>query len=471
VNQPLWQWTASRIAEAVAAGDVHPGDVVESVRQRMDAVEPVLHAFCTPMLEAAFTRADELAAARRRGELLGPLAGVPVAIKDLIPTLGTRTSSGSVAYRDFVSEEDDVAVERLRAAGAIVVGMTNASEFGYRATGVNLLYPPTANPWDPSRTPGGSSAGSAAAVAAGGGSIRIPASFCGTFGVKPSMGRVPLYPGCRDERYPGLSSWESLEHLGPLTRTVADAALVLSVIAGPDPRDRHSIPGSDVDWLAAASLSTADHGPAGDFVVGYSPDLGHAQVDPDVLDVIEQALAAAGRSGLTIRPLNLDWPDAMGTFQALVALDSDLTGLRRLVAAHPGQISDAVTELVAQHWTAEDFTDAVRQRKAACNRMWRLMREVDVLVTPTVAVTAFDRGLAGPPSIAGVGVNPQAWSPFTYFANLTGQPAASVNAGFTASGLPVGLQVIGRHLADSTVLSLCRRFEQIFGVVDRRPPL
>jgi aspartyl-tRNA(Asn)/glutamyl-tRNA(Gln) amidotransferase subunit A len=188
---------------------------------------------------------------RAAGREVGPLGVVPTGVKDLICTKGIRTASGSYAYADLVPDEDDVVVERIKAAGAIVIGKTQVPEFGYSGTGQTPLAEPTCNPWNAERTSGGSSAGSGAAVATGvgpfslgsdgGGSVRIPASFCGLYGIKPTMGRVPLYPGTKDERYPGVSGWESIEHIGPLTRTVADAALVLSVIAGYDDRDRLSI--------------------------------------------------------------------------------------------------------------------------------------------------------------------------------------------------------------------------------------
>ena len=194
-------------------------------------------------------------------EEVGPLAGVPWGCKDLICTAGIRTTSGSVAYADFVPDEDDVVVERMRDAGAVILGKTNVPEFGYSGVGHNPIFPTTRNPWNTDLTPGGSSAGSGAAVASGmgpvsigsdgGGSVRIPSSFSGLYGLKASMGRVPLYPGVKDERYPGVSSWEALEHIGPMSRTVADSALMLSVIAGPDDRDNRSLPRQEgFDWMA-----------------------------------------------------------------------------------------------------------------------------------------------------------------------------------------------------------------------------
>ena len=234
---------AVSLAKNIRNKTLSPVEVVEAVLDRMDQLEPTLHAFCTPTPELARETARHIEQSIMAGNEVGPLAGVPVGIKDLVCTAGIRTTSGSIAYKDFVPEEDDVVVERLKNAGAVILGKTNVPEFGYSGTGHNPIFETTRNPWNTGLTPGGSSAGSGAAVAAGmgpfaigsdgGGSIRIPAAHSGVYGIKASMGRVPLYPGSRDERYPGVSGWEGLEHIGPLSRTVADSALMLSVIVGP----------------------------------------------------------------------------------------------------------------------------------------------------------------------------------------------------------------------------------------------
>ncbi|WP_245331739.1 amidase [Bradyrhizobium sp. NAS80.1] len=244
-DNEICRMEARTIAAKVKSRELSAGEVTEAVLRRMDIVEPHLHAFCTPTPDVARAAARAVDVKIAAGEDAGVLAGVPIGIKDLIATKGIPTAMGSQLYRDFVPDEDDIVVERLKAAGAVIIGKTNVPELGYSGVGHNPVFETTRNPWNTALTPGGSSAGAGAAVAAGvgpfsigsdgGGSVRIPAAHCGLFGIKPSMGRVPLYPGCRDERYPGLSSWESLEHIGPLSRTVADAALMLNVIAGPDP--------------------------------------------------------------------------------------------------------------------------------------------------------------------------------------------------------------------------------------------
>jgi aspartyl-tRNA(Asn)/glutamyl-tRNA(Gln) amidotransferase subunit A len=347
----------------------------------VETLDPLLHAFCTPTPEIARAEAAAVERAILAGDPVGPLAGVPYGIKDLICTKGVRTASGSFAYHDFIPDEDDVVVERLRAAGAVSLGKTNVPEFGYSGVGHNPVFETTRNPWNLERTPGGSSAGSGAAVAAGmcpialgsdgGGSIRIPSAHCGLYGLKASMGRVPLYPGTKDERYPGVSSWESLEHIGPMSRTVRDAALMLSVIAGPDDRDRLSIPKVDFDWLEMAGRTDLKG-----CRVAYSPDWGYAAVDSEVRRVVGEAVRAFETDlGCVVEEAHPGFDDPYGAFWGLVALESDLTGLRAMVEEHGHHMTPHLVEFITRPWSAEDFTNAVMKRKAVANKMWRFMRE------------------------------------------------------------------------------------------------
>jgi aspartyl-tRNA(Asn)/glutamyl-tRNA(Gln) amidotransferase subunit A len=444
---------------------VSPVELVEAVFARIHQVDPVVHAFCTLVEDQAREAARTAEAAVMRGDDLGPLHGVPLSVKDLICTKGVPTVSGSVAYRDFVPDEDDVCVERLLAAGAILLGKTNVPEFGYAGVGENVLFPATANPWNPAMTSGGSSAGSAAAVASGmgslalgsdgGGSIRGPASFCGLFGLKASFGRVPLYPGCRDPRYPGMSSWETVEHIGPMTRTVEDGALLMSIIAGPDDRDRHSLPAGDVDWLAAAIQ------PPGKLRIAYTPDFGFSKVDAEVRALTAAAARVfADDLGCEVVEETPDLAEMFDLFLTLITRDSDLKGMRALAAK--GEIHmPGLLWLLGRDWTAEDLTDAAMRRQAVCNTMWRFMRRYDLLLTPTCSTAAFPLGRSGPESVEGVPGDQANPSPFTYPFNWTGQPAASVPVGWTSDGLPVGLQIVGGHLADATVLRAAAAFEAV----------
>jgi aspartyl-tRNA(Asn)/glutamyl-tRNA(Gln) amidotransferase subunit A len=280
------------------------------------------------------------------------------------------------------------------------------------------------------------------------------------------MGRIPLYPGCRDERYPGVSSWESLEHLGPMTRTVADSALMMSVLAGPDPRDRHSLPSGDIDWLGA---------PDGDFGglrIAFSADLGYLAVDPEVRAIATRAAAVFEKElGCVVEQADPGWPDPFNAFWGLVVADTDLTGMRAMIDEHGAEMSPHLIDLLTRPWTAEALTDAATMRRKVVNTMWRFMADFDLLLTPTLAVPPFPVHMQGPEIIDGRMVPTTSWLGFAYPINMTGQPAATVPAGWTASGLPVGLQIVGRHLADDAVLRASAAFERAAPWADRWPSL
>jgi aspartyl-tRNA(Asn)/glutamyl-tRNA(Gln) amidotransferase subunit A len=468
---------AVNLARRIRAKELSPTEVIEAVLTRMEALEPHLHAFCTTTPDLARREAKRVEKAILTGEDVGPLAGVPVGIKDLVCTAGIRTVSGSFAYQNFVPDEDDVVVERLKEADAIIIGKTNVPEFGYSAVGHSPVFETTRNPWNVERTSGGSSAGSGAAVAAGmgpfaigsdgGGSIRIPAAHCGLFGMKASMGRVPLYPGTKDERYPGVSSWESLEHIGPLSRTVADGALMLSVIgSGPDARDRHSLPKPDFDWMGSCL------GGIKGLRVAYSADWGYAAVDPEVRRVVGDAVKVFERDlGCIVEEAHPGFDDPYLAFWGIVALESDLRGLRAMVAEHGHHMTPHIVDFTMRPWTAEELTDAVMVRKAVTNKLWRFMTRYDLLLTPTLAVPPFQLHVQGPEKIDGNIVPPFKWLAFTFPFNLTGQPAATVPAGFSKDGLPIGLQIVGRHLDDPTVMRAAKAFETAHPWHDKWPSL
>lgn len=455
---------ATTLAGLIRCGDLSARELTQATIDRMAQREPLIKAFCTATPERALAQAQAVDAKRARGEALGALAGVPLAVKDLICTAGVTTTSGSAAYAGFVPQEDDITVERLLAADAILLGKTTAPEFGYSGVGHNPLFPSPRNPWDTDKTPGGSSAGSGAALAArlcpialgsdGGGSVRIPAAHCGVYGLKASMGRVPLWPGCRDERYPGVSSWASLEHIGPMSRTVRDSALMMSVMAGPDMRDRQSIPCSDIDWLGSLDK------PLSGLRIAFSADFGYIAVDPEV----RQLIAAAARRfaadiGAELEEVDPGISDESAAFAALVAQESDLSGMRQLAQQLGARMSPHLRALLQRDWRAEQFTDASTVRKKVCNQLWRFMQRYDLLLSPTLSVPPFALHMQGPEVIDGRMVSSDHWLSFCFPFNFTGQPAASVPAGFTASGLPVGMQIVGRHLDDGLVLAASAAFE------------
>ena len=473
----LCRMGAVELARRVRAKEISPVDVAEASIERMEQLDPVLHAYCVPTPDLMREQAKAVERKIMNGEEVGRTAGVPVGIKDLVVMKDYPTVSGSMAYKDYVSDVDDVVVERLKAADSLILGKTNVPEFGYSGAGHNPVFETTRNPWNTDLTSGGSSAGSVvstitgmtpyAIASDGGGSIRIPSSLTGTYGLKASMGRVPLWPGTKDERYPGVSSWESLEHIGPVARTVEDAALMMSVIgSGPDPRDRHTLPGPEFDWLECIK------GDIRGLKVAYSPDWGYAAVDPRVRKVIDAAVKVFESDlGCSVEVAHPGWEDPYPAFWGLVALESDLKGLRKMVEKHGHEMTPHLVEFITRPWTAEELTDSVMVRKAVNNKMWQFMETYDLLLTPTLAVPAFPVHTQGPEKIDGRIVAPFKWLAFTFPINMTGQPAASIPAGFTDDGLPVGLQIIGRHLDDPTVLRASACFEAAHPWANRQPPI
>ena len=452
-------------AELIRTKQASPVEVTAAVLDRIHQLEPTLHAFCTLTEDIAIADAKRAEQAVMRGDELGPLHGVPISIKDLICTKGIRTMSGSKAYETFIPEEDDIVVERVKAAGAVMLGKTNVAELGYGGVGWNLVAPVTSNPWDLTKTSGGSSAGSAAAVATGmgsltlgsdgGGSVRGPSSFNHLFGMKASFGRLPLYPGCRDERYPGVSSWETIEHIGPMTRTVEDSALLLKVCVGPDMRDRHSLPQVDFDWLGVIKEEFRGK------KIAYSPDFGYEAVDNDVREITAKAAKVfADELGCEVIEDSPKLPELGESFWAIVMRDSDLVGMRAFMDKGLLQIPHLIEGLKRQ-WTAEDFSEANKVRQATVNVLWRFMQKYDLLLTPVSSAPAFDHGQYGTKEINGKPVGPRDQPPFTSVFNWTGQPAASIPAGFTKAGLPVGLQIVGRHLDDAMVMRASAAYEKV----------
>ncbi|MEX2227238.1 MAG: amidase [Dehalococcoidia bacterium] len=467
MNDEFAWMPATEIAAAVRAKKLSPVEVTGALLDRIDAVNPVLNAYVLVTREMAISQARAAENAVMRGDVLGPLHGVPLSIKDLFDVKGLPTSKGSVVYRDNIATGYEHCARRLLDAGAIHLGKTNTPEFGFLPTTENLLFGATHNPWDITRTPGGSSGGAASQVAAGmgplalgsdgGGSIRIPASLCGIFGLKPTYGRVPRSPG----------GWSTMTHRGPMARTVGDAALMLDVIAGFEPSDPFSI-----DDPGASFRSDIEGGVRG-LRVGWSADLGYALVDPEVRAICETAARRFEELGCTVDEATPGFanPSADQTFMVLAAT-SDAVWLSELTDEQRAQIGPPARAFLEQgsKTTGADYVRANNRRMAVWQSIRRFHETYDLLLTPALAVTAFPIG--EPPTHVGEDAFPPfGWSPFTVPFNLTGQPAASVPCGFDAKGLPVGLQIVGRAYADATVLRAARAFEQMQPWADRRPAL
>lgn len=451
-------------------GALSPVEVTEAVLRRIDELNPHLCAFITVTAARAREQARAAERAYREGTNPPPLAGIPISIKDLVPTRGIRTTRGSLLHAGWVPDFDAPVVERLYAAGAVMLGKTNTPELGWKGDSGNRIMGPTYNPWKAGHTAGGSSGGAGAALAAGlgplahgsdgAGSIRIPAAFCGIYGLKPSWGLIPQYPS---------SPIELFSHTGPMTRTVADAALMLTVMAGADARDRLSLP-DETDYLAALNDQNTNH--LAGLRVAWSPDLGHARVDPEVRAIVERAAARFGELGCHIEE---DHPNLDDPWESIVHVLWS-TALAGLYARDLDQARDHMDPgLVAVIETGRKFTGvevaAAHIRRNDYYHDWRLfMEDYDLLLTPTLPVTAFSAGADHPESIDGQPTTYLSWTAFTYPFNITGMPAATVPCGYTQSGLPVGLQIVGRWRDDKTVLRASAAFEALMPWAHHRPP-
>jgi Asp-tRNA(Asn)/Glu-tRNA(Gln) amidotransferase A subunit family amidase len=441
--------SALELARRIRGKEISPVEVMEALLDRVAAVNPGINAYCTVAAEEARDAATAAEVAILSGEPLGPLHGVPVSVKDLIFTRRLRTTAGSRLLADHVPDEDAVSVERLRGAGAVIVGKTNTPEFGFKGVTDNPLFGVTRNPWDLARTPGGSSGGAAAAVA----------SFCGIYGLKPSFGRVPSGPG--------LPGWETLSHTGPLTRTVRDAALMLDVLAGPDDRDRHSLPAT----AGPPFLAACEDGIAG-LSVAWSADLGHGRVESEVADLCADAAVRFESLGCHVEVVVPTWDDPEPIYRTLAAGEA-FAAYRDRLDAGEGLLDPALVELLrfGETITADQYLGALLARREFWGEVQRFLARFDLLITPTVAVAPFAIDALPIQEIDGTPVSRLGWTPFTYPFNLTGQPAASVPAGVTASGLPVGLQIVGRRHADRTVLAASAAWEAAAPWHARRPDL
>jgi amidase/aspartyl-tRNA(Asn)/glutamyl-tRNA(Gln) amidotransferase subunit A len=478
--------SAVEIARRLREREVTAVEVAEVFLRRIDGENPRINAFTTVTHDLALEsarRCDEAAAA---GRSLGVLHGVPVAIKDLFDLrAGVRSTFGSLPLKDHVPDETTLYVQRLEDAGAVIVGKTNAPEFGHKGVTDNFVSGPTRNPFDTTRNSGGSSGGAAAAVAAGmvplaqgtdgGGSVRIPASWCGVYGIKPSFGRVADV--ARRNAFISSSPFVSV---GPLARSVGDAALMLSAMAGPHPRDPFSLP--------APATSLADVSPDGlrGMRVGFSPDLGGFPVDPDVAAVIRESLHVLEAAGAVVEPVEITLPADQFELAALwgrlmgVLYCDSLTGVLEwgvdLLGDHADELTPAFRDMLvaAQTRSAMQARADERLRTAVLDAVQDAFDGYDLLVSPTLAVTAVvnrDDGLTtGPAEIGGVPVDPSIGWCLTYPFNFTGHPAASVPAGL-ANGLPVGLQVVGQRHDDAGVLAASAAFEAISPWIDSYPDM
>jgi amidase len=458
------------MASAIRKKDISPREVVEAVLGRIDKINPKVNAYCTVAPEMAREAARQAEEKVMRGEDLGPLHGIPFSVKDLTLTKGVRTTFGSKVFEHFIPQEDGLIVERMKNAGAVLIGKTNTPEFGAGANTYNSVFGATRNPWKLTHTCGGSSGGSAVALACGlgplatgsdlGGSLRIPAAFCGVVGFRTTPGLIPIYPT--------LLAYDNLAVEGPMARTVRDTALMLSVIAGEDPRAPISFPSDP-----GVFLSAVDSPEIRGLKAAWSPDLKIIPVDREVQEIAGRAARRFTELGCSVEEAEPDFKNVREIIYVTRSL--------RMLASH-GDKLEKWRETMNPNlvWNIEQGFTLTPQRIAEAEKertnLYRRVREFfdrfDLLLTPTVAVPPFPVEMSYPQEINGKPLeNYTDWFLLTYAITITGYPAISIPCGFTREGFPVGLQIVGKKLAETTVLKAAAAFEALSPWQDKRPPV
>ncbi len=448
--------SATLLLQLYRSKQASPVEATRAVLERIVRLNPILNAFCFLAPDAALASAQASEARWLRGAPSGELDGVPVSIKDLILAKGWPTLRGSRTVDPAQPWDVDApAAARLREAGAVILGKTATPEFGCKGETNSPLTGITRNPWNPSKTPGGSSGGTAVAVASGmgplsigtdgAGSVRIPAAFCGNFGLKPSFGRVPAHP---------LSPFGSVAHLGPHTMSVRDAALMMNVLKKPDARDWTSLPPDPSDYTIGL-----EEGVRG-LRIAYSPTLGYASVHPEVAAAVATAVGELEALGARVERVDPGFEDPLEITTGLWFVGA-YTVWSGLTPAQQGLVDPdfRAEALLGERLSALDVQRLHLRRGVLGAQMRQFMQDFDLLVTPAVAVPAFDARPAGHSPMDPVAM--LGWTPFSYPFNLTQQPACSIPCGLTSDGLPIGLQFVGPMFGDALVLRAARAYENV----------
>ncbi len=463
MSKDIAMLSAAELAHAFRLKRLSPVEAARAAYARIADLDGKVNAFCHLDEASALKAAAELEARYQKGEPLSPIDGVPATVKDLILAESWPTLRGSVLVsRDQAWTEDAPSVARLRAAGATLIGKTTTPEFGWKGVTDSRLTGITRNPWNTDRTPGGSSGGAAVAAALGmgalhlgtdgGGSIRIPASFTGIFGLKPSFGRVPAYPS---------SPFAAVAHVGPMTRTVTDAALMLNTIAKPDARDFYALPYDGRDWTIGL-----EDGVAG-WRIGFAATINGEKVDPEVASLVASAVQRFEALGARIEPITLDLPGIAEVF-GIHWLAGAATLLNQFTPEQQREI-DPGLQAMAEHgrqFSVPQYLTAIKARETHSLAINKLFDQFDLLLTPSLPITAFEAGHDTP--VSGPFAGWTGWTPFSHPFNLSKHPAASIPCGL-AGGLPAGLQLVGPHFREDIVLRAARAFESTMPVAP--PPL
>ncbi|MFW9936768.1 MAG: amidase [Candidatus Thorarchaeota archaeon] len=458
---------AYEMREKILSQELTSLEITETIIERIEKINPIINAYCTPTFDLAREMAKEADDAAKKG-VGKSVNGIPTSIKDLAMIKGIRTTFGSKIYENFIPDVDSVCVSRLKDAGCVILGKTNTPEFGYKGATDNLVFGQTKNPWNLTKTCGGSSGGAGAAVASGisplaqgsdgGGSIRIPACLNGVYGIKPSFGRVPIYPS-------EYIFAHTLSVAGPIARCVKDAALMLDVMKGPFEGYRYSLPADNISYFEKIEDKSSK------LKIAYSLDMGYAKVidsgvEQSVLDSIQKFQEFGWKPEsvkMKVRkpelPFYTIWTSEVG-----YSLKPKLKEWRE-------RLDPDLLKMVegGLNYDGLSIIRAMEARKRVYESFYKIFKDYDILITPTTAVPAFDLGMSFPTMINNTKVSPTAWQAFTFPINLTGHPAASIPCGWSKEGLPLGMQIIGPLFNDLRVLQVSKAFEEVAPWQDKKP--
>ena len=454
--------------DAIKRQELTSEEITETIIERIEKVNPIINAYCTPTFDLAREMARKADDKVKKGKKLGLLNGIPTSIKDLNPVKGIRTTYGSKIYENYIPDYDDIAVKRLKKEGCVILGKTNTPEFGFKGVTQNLIFGNSHNPWNIDFTTGGSSGGAAASVASGmgplaqgsdgGGSIRVPSSLCGTYGLKPSFGRVPRFPKM-------FRMTMDLAANGPIVRYVKDAALMLDAMKGPFEGDKSTLPDEGFRYIDRISEIPKD------LKIGYSIDLGYAKVvDSEVEKSIINSVKLFENFGWSIERVKMKLRKAQLSFNTIWT--SMLAyNLKPFLKEWEDKMDLDLIKLVKAGlgYDGMALPRAIDIRNQIYETLYKVFKDYDILITPSAAIPAFELGIMFPSKINGINVSPTAWMPFSFPFNMTGHPAASIPSGWSSRGLPIGMQIVGRRFEDLKVLQVSKAFEEISPWQDKRP--
>ena len=463
---------AYQMREKIETQELTSEEITEAIIERIEKLNPLINAYCTPTFELARETAKKSDLSIKNGEKLGLLNGIPTSIKDLMQTKGIRTTYGSKLYENFIPEQDDIVIQRLMKAGCVILGKTNTPEFGHMALTNNKIFGETKNPWDQEKNSGGSSGGAASAVASGlgplalgsdgGGSIRVPSSLCGVYGLKPTYGLIPSYPRI------GIA-FMTMDHYGPIVRYVRDAALMLNVMKGYHPADRNSFPCDKIDYVEILNDRPKK------LKIGYSMNLGFFKaLDNEVRENILDNIHKFEQFNWEVEEVKLKIKNPELAMKSLVSVGYAYD----LQKEFHTRLKDLSPDLIATIRLGLDnnpisIGKANEQRKQIYEVFYQYFKNYDILIIPTTPCPAFKpeylESGTNYPIINNKALSIISWVSFTYPFNMSGLPAASIPSGWNNSGLPIGMQIVGSRFDEKTVLQVSKAFEEIAPWQDKRP--